>query len=402
VRCKKTKILAATHAGATICIKCLNNTPAVDNHDKRDGTLHAHNAQPLPKLPQTKITTAHPPSKSPTTPTLPVDEDNKGPRPIHSETRNPSPQHHHTQLGRQQRTQDHSAAARRAWKHPHKKTKTKNRSWNQCPDCGERACACLPTSNEDSESEARDPPGTPTASGQPFPRTPTLYRSTSPTDKVYSNNSEDNNDIHSEPRDESDKDEQERDTHGMHSDISEEDNQHYGETQTTFEMAPVKTMRGKTRDAAARASLARETFLHRIRTDPQAPPRPSPVSIASRTLAKAAGDLNKFEPEDWALLTEQSQEWFNTKMKPAIQELKRSRRTTEWDSTTTGPNPQNSLYIRASNLVVPHEEEVLKLLAQTVLHPAIEHNRQFVRTQHPNKPITPTASINCTCQQRTP
>jgi hypothetical protein len=68
-------------------------------------------------------------------------------------------------------------------------------------------------------------------------------------------------------------------------------------------MVPVKTMREKTRDAAARASLARETFLHRIQTGPQAPPRPSPVSIVSRTLAKAAGDLNNFEPEDWALLS---------------------------------------------------------------------------------------------------
>jgi hypothetical protein len=156
-------------------------------------------------------------------------------------------------------------------------------------------------------------------------------------------------------------------------------------------MVPVKTMKEKTRDAAAREFLARETFL--IQTGPQTPPRPSPVSIASRTLAKAAGDLNNFEPEDWALLTAQSQEWFNSKMKPVIKELKRSRRTTEWDSTTKGPNPQNSLYIRASNLAVPHEEAALKLLAQAGLHPAYKHNQRFERTQHPNKPITLTASM---------
>jgi hypothetical protein len=210
---------------------------------------------------------------------------------------------------------------------------------------------------------------------------------------VDSNSSDDNNDIHSEPQDESEKDEQERETRSVHSDFSEEDNQHYTETQTAFEMMPVKTMKEKTRDAAARAFLARETFLHRMQTGPQAPSRPSPVSIASRTLAQAAGDLNNFEPEDWALLTVQNQEWFNTKMKPAIKELKRSRRTTEWDSTTQGPNPQHSLYIRASNLAVPHEEAALKLLAQAGLHPAYNHNQRFERTQHPNKPITLTASM---------
>jgi hypothetical protein len=88
------------------------------------------------------------------------------------------------------------------------------------------------------------------------------------------------------PQDESEKDEQEHDTHSVHSDISEEDNQHDTETQTDFEMVPVKTMKEKTRDVAARAFLTREMFLHRIQTGPQAPPRPSPVSIASRTLAK--------------------------------------------------------------------------------------------------------------------
>jgi hypothetical protein len=208
-----------------------------------------------------------------------------------------------------------------------------------------------------------------------------------------SNSGKDDNDSHSVPQDESGNDEQERDTHSMHSDSSEEDNQHYTETQTVFEMVPVKTMKEKTRDAAERAFLARETFRHQIQTGPQAPPRPSPVSIASRTLAKAAGDLNNFEPEDWVLLTAQSQEWFSTKMKPAIKELKRSRRTTEWDSTTKGSNPQNALYIRASNLAVPHEEAALKLLAQAGLHPAYEHKPRFERTQHPNKPITLTASI---------
>jgi hypothetical protein len=55
-RCKKTKILAVAHAGATICIRCLNKTPTLDNHDKPDGSSHTQNAQPLPKLPQTKVT----------------------------------------------------------------------------------------------------------------------------------------------------------------------------------------------------------------------------------------------------------------------------------------------------------------------------------------------------------
>jgi hypothetical protein len=395
-RCIRTKILAATHAGATICIRCLNKTPTLDNYDNSclglDDNLHARNAQPLPKLPQTKVTTEKPSSKSPTTPTLPVDGDNKGPRPMHSETRNPPPQRHHTEHGRQQRAKDHSAAARRAWKRPHYKTRTKQRSWNKCPDCGGRVCECTPTSSEESETEARESSGTPTTPGQPLPRAPTRHRSTSSADKMDSNSMDDNNDSHRVPQDENEKDEQERDTH-MHSDSVEEDDQHDTETQTAFEMVPVKTMKEKTRDAAARAFLAREMFLHRIQTDPQAPPRPSPISIASRALAQAAADLNNFEPEDWALLTAQRQEWFNTKMKPAIKELKRSRRNTEWDSTTKGRNPQNPLYIRASNLAVPHEEAALKLLAQAGLHPAYEHTQRFERTQHPNKPITLTASM---------
>ena len=41
---------------------------------------------------------------------------------------------------------------------------------------------------------------------------------------AFGNIFKDNNDIHSEPQDESEKDEQERDTHSVHSDISEEDN----------------------------------------------------------------------------------------------------------------------------------------------------------------------------------
>jgi hypothetical protein len=203
-----------------------------------------------------------------------------------------------------------------------------------------------------------------------------------------SNSVDDDKGSHSIPQDESEKDEQESDTH-MHCDSAEEDNQHG----TAPEMVPVKTMKEKTRDAATRAFLARETFLHRIQTGPQAPPRPSSLSIASRTLAQAARDLNNFEPEDWALLTAQSQEWYNTKMKPAIRELKRSRRTTEWDSATKGSNPQNSIHIRATNLAVPHAEAALKLLAQAGLHPAYEHTQRFERTQHPNKPITLTASM---------
>jgi hypothetical protein len=340
-RCKKTKILAAIFAGATICIRCLNRTPTRD--DKRDDNLHAHSAKPPSKLPQTKVTTEKPSSKPPTTPTLLVDEDNKGPRPMHSETRNLSPQHHHTELGRQQRMKDHSAAARRAWKRPRYKTKTKNRSWNKCPDCGERACECTPTSSEESEEEARESSGTPTAPGQPLPRAPTRNRSTSSADTIDSNSVDDDNDSHSVSQDESEKDEQERDTH-MHSDSFEEDNQPYTETQTASETVPVKTMKEKTRDAAAHTFLVRETFLHQIQTGPQAPSRPSPVSIASRTLAKAAGDFNNFEPEDWALLTAQNQKWFNTKMKPVIKEFKRSGKTTEWDSNTKPKPPELSTH----------------------------------------------------------
>ena len=69
-------------------------------------------------------------------------------------------------------------------------------------------------------------------------------------------------DNHIEPKDTSDQDEQERGTHSMHSDISEDDNQHHSETQKAFEMTPIRTMREKTKDASALASLARETFLH--------------------------------------------------------------------------------------------------------------------------------------------
>ncbi len=172
------------------------------------------------------------------------------------------------------------------------------------------------------------------------------------THKADSNISEDESDSHSEPQDESDKDEQEGGTRGMQSVISDH---HCSETQTAFEMTPVKTMKEKTKDAAALASRARETFLHQIQASPQAPPRPSPAAIASRTLAKAAGDLNNFEPEDWARLTVQGQEWFNTKLKPAIKELKRLRRTAEWDTATAYPNPRDTLCIRASNLAAPHE-----------------------------------------------
>jgi hypothetical protein len=86
-----------------------------------------------------------------------------------------------------------------------------------------------------------------------------------------SNSVEDDNDSHSVPQDEGENDEQDSDTH-MHSDSFDEDNQHHTATQTAFEMVPVKTMKEKTRDAAARASLARETFLHHIQTGPQAPP----------------------------------------------------------------------------------------------------------------------------------
>jgi hypothetical protein len=59
------------------------------------------------------------------------------------------------------------------------------------------------------------------------------------------------NGTHSEPKGESDPDEQERDTHSIHSDMSEEDSQH-SEAPKAFEMTPVKTMREKTKDAAAR------------------------------------------------------------------------------------------------------------------------------------------------------
>ena len=443
VRCKKQKILAAKHAGATVCIKCLNNTPTLDPH--------------LPTALKPQATRPQPPSKSPTTPTLPVDEDNKGPCPMHSETRNPSP-HLHAQLRKQQDPKDHSATARRVWKRSRRKTKTRNRSWNKCPDCGERACECTLTSSEDSESETREPHGPLITPKQPLPRAPTPYRSTptngtqkdepppkdTPTDthKTKSQlwnkcpdcgeracdciltsspdsemearepsgtptaptasplyrftphrSTEMPDDNHSEPKDTSDQDKQECDTHSMHSDISEDDNQHHSETQKAFDMTPIRTMREKTKDAAALAALARETFLHQIETNAQAPPRPSSLSSASRTLAKVAGDLNNFDPEDWTLLTLQSQEWFNTKMKPAITELKRSRKTTEWDTTTRCTNPQDTLYIRASNLAVPHEEAALTLLAQAGLHPAHEHNRRFERTQHPSKPITLTAAM---------
>ena len=69
VRCKKRKILAMTHAGANVCIRCLNNTPTLDPH------------HPIaPKLPQTK--------------------------------------HHHTQPGRQQ---DHSATQEGYGNAPEKK-----------------------------------------------------------------------------------------------------------------------------------------------------------------------------------------------------------------------------------------------------------------------------------------
>jgi hypothetical protein len=224
---------------------------------------------------------------------------------MHSETRNPSPHHH-------RRPKDPPATAhcpsppRKKGKSPPKDTptaghKTKSHSWNKCPDCNERACDCILTSSADSDTEV--PTGTPTV-----PTTPPLYR------LAPHRSTEVPNDNLSEPKD----------------------------AQKAFEMTPIQTMREKTKDAAALASLPRETFLHRIQTSPQAPPRPSPLSNAFRTLAKAAGDLNNFDPEDWALLTVQSQEWFNTKMKPAIKELKRSRRTTEWDTTTTCPNPQNT------------------------------------------------------------
>ena len=229
VRCKKRKMLALMHAGANVCIRCLNNTPA-----------------PHPHHP---VTTAQPPPKSPTAPTLPVDEDNKGPRPMHSETRNPSPHHHHTKLGRQQKTKDHSATARRVWKRPRKKTKTKNRSWNKCPDCGERACACTLTSSEDSESETREPPGTPTAPKQPFPRAPTPYRSTRPTDRN-----------HRKSEDLSDQENHESYTYNADSDSSEDDNQ---QTRKAFEITPANNMRDKTKNAEAPASLAKEAFIGR-------------------------------------------------------------------------------------------------------------------------------------------
>ncbi len=80
-------------------------------------------------------------------------------------------------------------------------------------------------------------------------------------------------------------------------------------------------------------------------------------------------------------------------MKPVIKEFKRGRRTTEWDTTTAYPNLRDTLYIRASNLAVPHEEAALKLLEQAGLHPAHEHNRRFERTQHPTKTTTLTVYI---------
>jgi hypothetical protein len=134
-RCKEIKILAVTHAGATVCIKCLNNTPTLDAHHTRDEGTPTPTAQPRPAILQTAIHRQDH-QDPPTSPPFPVDEDDKGPSPIHSETRNPSLQHHHTQLGRQLRPKDHSAAARRAGKRPRTRTTIENRSWNQCPDCG--------------------------------------------------------------------------------------------------------------------------------------------------------------------------------------------------------------------------------------------------------------------------
>jgi len=80
-------------------------------------------------------------------------------------------------------------------------------------------------------------------------------------------------------------------------------------------------------------------------------------------------------------------------MKPTIKELKRSRKTTEWVTTTTCPNRPNTLFIKTSNLAVPNEEAALKVLAQAGLHPAHKNNCRFERTQHPSKPITLTDTL---------
>jgi hypothetical protein len=126
---------------------------------------------------------------------------------------------------------------------------------------------------------------------------------------------------------------------------------------------------------------------------PQAPPCPSSLTTASHTLAKTVGILNNFNPENWTLLTAQSQEWYITKMQPVIKELRHTRRTTEWDTITTCPSPPNTLLIKSSNLATSNVEIALKVLAQTGLHPVQKDNCRFEHTQHPNKSVTLAATL---------